>query len=162
MLAAEEESLRFAGQPQVPPIPWAALSPSEGSRAASAVQSSGDDRLRVLVNMLLGGSSSEAEASPVPLTPAKSAGWATLATHLPGRSGRECRERWGVLTSPPASPAAPPLSKSKMDIVEAAAVRVAPDRPPASPAVPSNLVEEVTKGAPKEALRVNDIDAMEL
>ena len=23
--------------------------------------------------------------------------WATLATHLPGRSGRDCRERWALL-----------------------------------------------------------------
>lgn len=49
----------------------------------------GDARLRVLVPLLVGGGSRGGE----------SAAWATLATHLPGRSGRECRERWAVINA---------------------------------------------------------------
>ena len=38
------------------------------------------------------------------LTGCKSAAWATLATHLPGRTGKECRERWARINAPPAAP----------------------------------------------------------
>jgi len=54
--------------PQDPPLPW------EGAGG-------GDDRLRKLVSLLRGMSNP----------------WPIVSTHLPGRSGRECRERWTKL-----------------------------------------------------------------
>ena len=66
------------GEP-VEPLPW------EGARG-------GDARLRVLVPML--------SKRLVGLKEGKqTSSWALVATHLPGRTGRECRERWGRLAA---------------------------------------------------------------
>ena len=54
--------------PQEPPLHWEGVG-------------GGDDRLRKLVPLLRGMSNP----------------WPIVSTHLPGRSGRECRERWTKL-----------------------------------------------------------------
>ena len=79
-LAAQEEQAAAGYQPVL--LPW------DGGAHG------GDARLRLLVPLLLG---SEGALAGQP----KSASWATLATHLPGRSGRECRERWAHLAAEP-------------------------------------------------------------
>jgi hypothetical protein len=59
----------------------------------------GDVRLRTLVPMLLADTATPASSASVggsstgSMSSFKAASWAMLATHLPGRSGRECRER---------------------------------------------------------------------
>ena len=50
----------------------------------------GDSRLRVLVPMLTQNPSAPRASVQV--------NWAMVSTHLPGRSGLECRERWQILT----------------------------------------------------------------
>ena len=55
--------------PAEPPLPW------EGAGG-------GDERLRHLVPLM---------------SRAAGSAWALVSTHLPGRSGRECRERWSNL-----------------------------------------------------------------
>ena len=63
-----------------PSLPW------EGARG-------GDARLRVLVPKL-----ARHDLLPGLKDPARlSAQWGVVATHVPGRSGRECRERWLAL-----------------------------------------------------------------
>ena len=66
------------------PLPW------QGT-------SGGDARLRVLVPLLYPPCSSYANGGALSSTNNMVARWAILATHLPGRSGRECRERWALL-----------------------------------------------------------------
>ena len=57
--------------------------PSDGHVLPWSGESGGDVRLRALVPMLAHGGGSMH--------------WAMISTHLPGRSGRECRERWQQL-----------------------------------------------------------------
>ena len=64
----------------------------------------GDARLRALVPLL--GLAGSAGGGCVPKgNGATNANWATLATHLPGRTGRECRERWAHLCATSSSTA---------------------------------------------------------
>ena len=70
------------------PLPW------------KAARGGGDARLRVLVPLL----AAELPALKEPTKP--SPHWGIVATHLPGRSGRACRERW-LLIKEPAVPRAP-------------------------------------------------------
>ena len=94
----------------------------------------GDARLRSLVPMLLadtatpasvvssasvGGSSSccpSVVSNTGSMSSFKAASWAMLATHLPGRSGRECRERWALLAPPHPPPPVPPPRRSPVQL----------------------------------------------
>jgi hypothetical protein len=98
-LAHEEHAAIRSGS--APPIPWAG-----GPHA-------GDARLRVLVPLLVG------DESMLPAQP-RSASWATLATHLPGRSGRQCRERWAQLAAQPRADR--PAAAADQAVAEPAAV----------------------------------------
>ena len=64
--AAKANALPAEGHADGPPMPW------EGARG-------GDARLRVLVPLLLKNNPSN---------------WPLISTHIPGRSGKECKERW--------------------------------------------------------------------
>ena len=129
-VAAEEEASGMSGQPLgAPKLPWDAAEAAEAARGGHGGSSSGtvsaaadgpcgDERLRLLVPMLLGGAQSDASGNGGGgngggggsgggaglLTGCKSAAWATLAMHLPGRTGKECRERWARINAPPAAP----------------------------------------------------------
>ena len=77
--AERSDGIVFAGSEPVEPLPW------DGARG-------GDARLRVLVPLL--------SKRLVGLKEGKqTSSWALVATHLPGRTGRECRERWGRLAA---------------------------------------------------------------
>mmetsp|Transcript_21081 Transcript_21081/g.53955 ORF Transcript_21081/g.53955 Transcript_21081/m.53955 type:complete len:567 (-) Transcript_21081:232-1932(-) len=59
----------------------------------------GDARLATLVPLLFGVEpSAESWSAEGSVSSCKPASWSMLATHLPGRSGRECRERWAQLS----------------------------------------------------------------
>jgi hypothetical protein len=83
----------------------------------------GDVRLRTLVPMLLADTATPASSASVggsstgSMSSFKAASWAMLATHLPGRSGRECRERWALL-APPHPPAPPRRSPVQLDALD--------------------------------------------
>ena len=90
------------GEP-VEPLPW------EGARG-------GDARLRVLVPML--------SKRLVGLKEGKqTSSWALVATHLPGRTGRECRERWGRLAAGAAGAEQP--SRGAADVAASSSSSVA-------------------------------------
>jgi hypothetical protein len=82
----------------IPPPPTAEEPVFELSRALEegeatlpwAGEKGGDARLRVLVPLLTQNPSAPKASVQV--------NWAMISTHLPGRSGHECRERWQVLT----------------------------------------------------------------
>ena len=59
-------------------IPW-----TWPRHVSPAGRASGDERLRVLVPLLR--------------APSNPSNWVLVATHLPGRSARECRDRWGLI-----------------------------------------------------------------
>ena len=149
-VAAEEEASAMSGQPLgAPKLPWDAAEATRGGRgrmrgtvSAAADGPFGDERLRLLVPMLLGGAQSDGSGSGGNgsggnggnggsvgsagsaglLTGCKSAAWATLATHLPGRTGKECRERWARINAPPAAPS----SSVSPEAAAAAAAATAP------------------------------------
>lgn len=58
------------------------------------VSGSGDERLRALVQLLVPGGGSTSRRRKVE----PGGAWGRVATHMPGRSGEECLNRWRVLT----------------------------------------------------------------
>ena len=64
----------------------------EGETLPWAGAAGGDARLLYLVPQL-------ARKYPKLMEHKGSTHWALVATHLPGRTGRECRERWGRLAA---------------------------------------------------------------
>jgi len=99
--------------PRQPPVPW------EGRRGA-------DLQLRLLARTLQHESSTLNGAGSL-----SSASFALIASHLPGRTGAECRERWRHLTSieraGPPLPALPQNGAHRFPMPSAAAAAVSAD-----------------------------------